>query len=519
MAIRLFGRDYRSQYDVIVIGSGVGGLVCANLLAQSGLKVLVIERHYVLGGYCSSFRRGKFIFDAATHFYPLLGNPTTLTGRLLQKLGSTTRWVKMDPVDQFHFPNGDRFLVPAEFSDYLARLKERFPGQAGQIDAFFKEVREAYLYGLLRYFKDVPNDRASSFESFTLEQKLDEHFQDYRLRALLMADASHWGSLPSRTSFVFDSILRLSYFLGNYYPVGGSQSFAEDLGRLLEDRGGHILLNGEVKKILTADCGVTGIRGTTTPRPRALSFEFRAPVVVSNADLIHTYTDLVGEENCGRAVIDRILKMRPTRPCFLMHLGLAGMERRVIEEAHGYHWFSWDPNDMERTFFKLFSPTLYEPRVAPPGHDILIVQKTDPVSWDSVTDWHAHKLEVEEQILSVLRRLIPGIDRNIVIKLSATPRTSYRFTNNYRGAMLGWEMTPDQLGDDRPANTTSIRNLFLAGHWTQPGGGITPVIVSAQRVAKLILAGSSSLTAETQRSPREDQCISAPFASLRRVRL
>ncbi len=202
-----------------------------------------------------------------------------------------------------------------------------------------------------------------------------------------------------------------------------------------------------------------------------------------------------------------------------MHLGLAGMERRVIEEAHGYHWFSWDPNDMERTFFKLFSPTLYEPRVAPPGHDILIVQKTDPVSWDSVTDWHAHKLEVEEQILSVLRRLIPGIDRNIVIKLSATPRTSYRFTNNYRGAMLGWEMTPDQLGDDRPANTTSIRNLFLAGHWTQPGGGITPVIVSAQRVAKLILTGSSSLTAETQRSPREDQCISAPFASLRRVRL
>lgn len=507
MGIRLFGRDYRSQYDAIVIGSGIGGLVCSNLLAQEGMKVLVIERHYALGGYCSSFRRGKFIFDAATHFYPLLGNPTTMTGRLLQKLGVPTRWVKMDPVDQFHFPDGNHFLVPADFSDYLRKLKQRFPDQVEQIDIFFAEVRDAYLYGLLRYFKDVPNDKASRFESYTLEQKLNEHFRDYRLRALLMADASHWGSPPSRTSFLFDSILRLSYFLGNYYPVGGSQAFADDLGKMLEERGGHILLNGDVKRILTAEGSVAGALGTTTSRSRPQPFEFRAPIVVSNADVIHTYTNLVGEENCGREVIDRILKLRPSRACFLMHLGLTGLDRRLIEEVHGYHWFSWNPNDIERTFFKLFSPTMYEPRVAPPAHDILIVQKTDPVPWDAVTDWHAHKLQVEEQVMSALRRLIPGIDGHIVVKLSATASTSYRFTNNYRGAMLGWEMAPDQLGDNRPANTTPIKNLYLVGHWTRPGGGITPVIVSAQRVAKLILTGKSSAPVENR--------VSALSASLR----
>ena len=100
-----------TSYDAVVIGSGVGGLITANLLAKAGLKVLLLEQHYMVGGYCSTFRRGGYTFDAATHSYPLLGNPETLTGRLLAELGCTTGWVKMDPVDTFHFPDGSRFAV------------------------------------------------------------------------------------------------------------------------------------------------------------------------------------------------------------------------------------------------------------------------------------------------------------------------------------------------------------------------------------------------------------------------
>src|SRR5216110_2269734 len=104
----------RDSYDAIVIGAGIGGLVCANLLARDGLRVLLVEQHYMAGGYCSTFRRKGYTFDAATHFYPLLGNPATLTGRLLNDLGvGAAAWIKMDPVDQFHCPDGTRFAVPA----------------------------------------------------------------------------------------------------------------------------------------------------------------------------------------------------------------------------------------------------------------------------------------------------------------------------------------------------------------------------------------------------------------------
>src|ERR671932_246932 len=96
-------RDQRpaEAYDAVVVGAGVGGLVCANLLAREGLSVLLVEQHYMVGGYCSTFRRAGYTFDAATHFYPLLGNPRTITGGLLRELGLTNGWVKMDPVDHF----------------------------------------------------------------------------------------------------------------------------------------------------------------------------------------------------------------------------------------------------------------------------------------------------------------------------------------------------------------------------------------------------------------------------------
>jgi prolycopene isomerase len=85
-----------------------------------------------------------------------------------------------------------------------------------------------------------------------------------------------------------------------------------------------------------------------------------------------------------------------------------------------------------------------------------------------------------------LERVIPGFSSKVVVKLSASALTSHRYTLNHHGAMLGWEMSPDQLGERRPGVSGPVKDLYFVGHWTQPGGGITPVIVSAMQVAKAI---------------------------------
>jgi phytoene desaturase len=485
----IFGREYPTQYDAIVIGAGIGGLICANLLAKDGMKVLLLERHYMLGGFCSTFRRQGFVFDAATHFYPLLGNPTTLTGKVLVELGCETEWLRMDPVDQFHLPGMPAFTVPDQFALYVSRLKEWFPAEAANIDAYFAELRQAYMYGLLYYFRGVANDQFAKLENFSMGQRIDMFFQDPRLKIILMGDAPHWGSLPSKTSYVFDAMLRLSYFLGNYYPKGSSQKFADDLGRCLTRRGGHILKCAEVERILTENGKAAGVRIKTISKKEPEYFQFNAAVVVSNADALHTYRDLLGDDSCSQWMRGHLESLKPTFACFLTHIGLRGMDPKALADAEGYYWSVPEIADVMRNVFKIFVPTHFDPAIAPPGCQILITQRPSPVWIEDVSDWAAHKAEMEGKTMGRLRQVLPGIDDHIVVKFSASAQTSWRFTNNWQGGMLGFEMSPDQLGSKRLPIFTPIENLYLTGHWTQPGGGITPVIVSAQRVAKIILSG------------------------------
>ena len=476
-------------YDAVIVGAGIGGLVCANLLAKHGLRVLLAEQHYMVGGYCSTFKRGPFTFDAGTHFYPLLGNPATITGELLEQLGITTKWIKMDPVDHFHFPDGSSFSVPADFDEYYEKLKREFPHEVEAIDRFFAVAREAYLSGLLFYFRGRTHARFESLRALTVREVLDQYFKDPKLRLLLAADCAHWGSRPSRTSFVFDSMLRLSYFLGNYYPAGGSQAFADDLARRFEEQGGHILMRSRVTRIMIERGSAVGVEIEVVAGKDRRRLHVLAGKVISNADLVLTLEDMIGAEHVGSNYIKSVKKLTPTMPCYLVHIGLRDMPLEPLKQASGYHWRTWDTEKVATDMFKIFVPTEYEPLMAPPGGQVVVLQKVTSVDYDNVRDWAAQKLEIETDVMERLRTQVPGIDDHIVYKSTASALTSWRFTLNYQGAMLGWEMSPDQLGERRPAIESPIGNLHFVGHWTRPGGGITPVIVSAMRVAEEVVRG------------------------------
>ncbi|MEM1203391.1 MAG: NAD(P)/FAD-dependent oxidoreductase [Acidobacteriota bacterium] len=484
-------RGPKDSYDAVVIGAGIGGLVCATKLAKEGLSVLLVEQHYMAGGYCSTFRRKGFTFDAATHFYPLLGNPDAMTSKMLADLGVEAGWIKMDPVDTFHFPDGSHFHVPADLETYRAALDAEFPHQREAMEGFFTEVREAYMLGLLAYFRGRKTERLGRYESTTLRQALDRHFDDPKLKLLLTADCPHWGSPPSRTSFVFDSMLRLSYFLGNYYPEGGSQTFADELARRFEELGGDILMSTRADRILVRDGRACGVDLVTTRGGLRGNYRVAAGTVVSNADLRLTLDHLLRPEDVDPEYRRSLEGLRPSFPCFLTHIGLHGVDADTLDRVQGYYWNRWDPDTVGRNGLrcKIFVPTVYEPAMAPPGGQIVILQKVLEMDYGAVEDWDRHKAQIENYIVGHLERVVPGIGDKIAVKLSASAKTSWRFTLNEVGAMLGWEMSPDQLGDERPAMEGPVEGLTLVGHWTRPGGGITPVIVSAIEAAGRVASG------------------------------
>jgi prolycopene isomerase len=247
-------------------------------------------------------------------------------------------------------------------------------------------------------------------------------------------------------------------------------------------------MSTRVERIRVGAGRVAGVDMKTLRGPARGAKRVAAETVVSNADLRLTAEALVGEEHLGADYVAGVRRLRPSFPCFLSHLGLEGVGEAELERAQGYYWRHWDPDRVGRDGLvcKIFSPTIYEPAMAPEGRQIVILQKVLEMDYEAVDDWAAHKAAIERQASEQLERAIPGVSERIVVQTSASALTSHRFTSNLHGAMLGWEMSPDQLGAQRPGVETPVEGLWLVGHWTRPGGGITPVIVSACWVAEAI---------------------------------
>jgi prolycopene isomerase len=288
-------------------------------------------------------------------------------------------------------------------------------------------------------------------------------------------------------------MLRLSYFLGNYYPQGGSQAFADELAQRFEELGGHILMQALVTRILVQYETAYGVEVEIGRGRERRVEQVHADYVVSNGDLLRTLEQMVGPAHLEAEYLATIRAWRPTYPCFLTHIGLQDMPTEVLRQAHGYYWDSWDTELVggNGLRFKVFVPTLYEPALARNGGHIVIIQKVLEIDYDTIDDWAAHKAAIECYIMEHLERMIPGFSDKVVVKSSASALTSARYTLNHQGAMLGWEMSPAQLGSHRLDVVSPIDRLYFVGHWVQPGGGITPVIVSAMKVAHLITQGSA----------------------------
>ena len=175
----------------------------------------------------------------------------------------------------------------------------------------------------------------------------------------------------------------------------------------------------------------------------------RAARVISNADQIQTLEQLVGPEHVDHDQLRSLRTLRPTMPCYLVHIGLRDQPLDALQRSAGYHWRSWDTERVATDMFKIFVPTAFDPAMAPPGSQIVVLQKVVEHDYDRVGDWDAQKQAVERDLMQRLDMVLPGIESRMVVRLTASALTAWHYTLN-RGAMLGWEMSPDQLGDRRP---------------------------------------------------------------------
>ena len=467
--------EIKSNYDVIVLGAGIAGLICGTFLAKSGMKVLIIEQHSIPGGYCTSFKRKGFIFDAAVHHIGGCGK-WSVVGRCLKELDININFLQLDPMDSINFPSFS-IDIPAEIDDYVELLKDRFPSENENLSLFFKE-----FLGLYRatFSNKEKHQMIIKYQDLTFKEMLDSFFTDEQLKMVLSAQWGYIGSPPKEVSAIGMCQMLVNYLKdGAYFPVGGTQNFADAITQKFIDYGGHIMLSSRVIALHTDD-NIT--KGVTTEKGK----DFFADIIVSNIDPKQTFFSLMNKNAVEESYLHKINTMKESVSFFLLYLGLDNkIDLKGLKR--GFYHTSTNTDYTDNDWFYISVPTGVDSSLAPDNKQIISVVVSLRDNYDNIEDWVAYKSKMKEYTISYLENYVPNVRNHIEIIDAATPKTLYRYTYNSKGAAYGWAVTVDQTWFNRLQHTTPFKNLFLTGHWTNPGPGICAVVSSGWRVANVIL--------------------------------
>lgn len=461
-------------YDVIIIGAGIAGLVCGTFLARSGKKVIIIEQHSIPGGYCTSFKRKGFNFDAAVHHIGGCGK-WGIVGRCLKTLGIEMDFYPLDPMDHLIFP---QFIIeiPADLDEYIARLQDRYPSSKDNVRHFFQDFLKLYR----ATFNNEKSQIIDKYKSQTYAEMLNTFFYNDELKMVLSGQWGYVGLPPTKASAIGMCQMMINYLKdGAFFPAGGTQEFANAFIKKFIDFGGHVMLSSKAEKILCTGKTAVGIALQEGK-------ELLSNLVVSNIDAKQTFFDLL-EGKLDTQFLQRIEKMKESCSFSLLYLGIGkGLDLSKLQR--GFYHSATDATYSDPEWLYVSIPTKICPTLAPPHKQIIsVVVYHEKKKYNDITNWKSFKETMIEDTISRIEKYVPDIKRYIEVIEAATPRTLKRYTLNTDGAAYGWEVSVDQIGDNRLSHETPIENLYLTGHWTRPGPGICAVVSSGWGVANLIM--------------------------------
>jgi len=462
------------KYDAIIIGSGIGGLICGCYLSKAGLRVLIIEQHNKVGGYCTSFKRSGYRFDVGIHYFG--GVENGVLNRVLTDLDlkNKLQFKQFDPTDKIIMPDNTTY-IRAKYQDTIKEFKKSFPNEGGNVANFFKDIKE----------KNVPYFYRN-LKRYTFQRLLDEYFRNKKLKATLGSLLGNIGLPPERASALASVILFKEFILDpGYYPLGGIQAFPDALATLIKNNGGEILLSRNVTKILVKHNRVKGVVIDD-------DICMEAKKIVSNADLTHTFTNLLHGVN---------KEIEPSCSIFACYLGLKTNLKNISRDSCGIWNFA--SYDLKNIYSRLRENILSKNKPShilylfPSAHDPTIKDRHKStmvmmffVPFLNKKFWDVHKEEISFNMINNADASFPNIKKYIETKVIATPFTFYRYTKNTNGAAFGLASTLQQMKKLSIPFKTTIKGLYLAGHWCSVGrgqAGISGVSVAGKICAQQIL--------------------------------
>lgn len=491
------GRRYRANrldgpYDAIVIGSGIGGLTTASLMAHLGKKVVVLEQHYTAGGFTHSYARNGYEWDVGVHYIGDMGHPTM--GRRLFDFvtDQNLEWAAMDDHYDRIFLGDEHFDLVAGKQAFKDELKRHFPQESNAIDRYvamldkasasMKFVTLAKLFkpwqaGLL---KKALSPMMPDYLNRPTYEVLKEITDNEKLISVLTGQWGDCGMTPKTSSFMIHALIARHYMHGGFYPVGGASKMAETIIPGIQAAGGEVFTYASVDQILVEKGKAVGVR-------MADGAEVRAPLVISNAGVFNTFNRLLPEPVVKKAGYRKKLKkIRPSMANLGMFIGLKGdaeslqlpktnfwiypdedhdgnMDRflKNHEEPFPVVYVSF-PSAKDPSFSKRYPDRATIEIVAPANFDLF--EKWKDKTWGKRgDDYDSFKGYFAERMLEVMYQKLPHLRGKIDYYETSTPLSTDYFCYYPHGEIYGLDHDPQRFEQDWLQPRTKIPGLYMTG--------------------------------------------------------
>lgn len=485
-----------------VIGSGFGGLAVAIRLQAAGIATTIFEARDKPGGRAYVYEDKGFTFD---------GGPTVITApHCLEELyalcGKTlSDHVELLPVTPFYrllWEDGTGFDYDGDAASMEAQIRRLSPGDVDGYRRFYDYSRQVFAAGyeglvdqpFLRFsdMVKVAPQLARLRADRSVYATVARFVESEHLRQALSFHSLLVGGNPFETSSIYTLIHYLERKWGVFFPRGGTGALVRALVSLFEDIGGTVHLSSPVESIDVASRGGRPVHHVSAAGRAPEAFD----LVVSNADLHHTYARLYRREPAAQKTARRLERADWSMSLFVLYFGT---DRSYAGDI-AHHTVLFGPRyrelladifhgtDLPDDFsLYLHAPTVTDPSLAPPGCGSFYVLSPVPHLGRAPIDWRSAAPRYAERILAYLERVLPKLRRHVVTLRWLTPEGFRDDLRSHLGSAFSCAPTLTQSAWFRPHNKDPrIPNLYLVGAGTHPGAGVPGVVNSAKATARVI---------------------------------